>query len=153
MSSTTALPTSFITLIARATSTPTPNIQQTATSIPQAPPAQYPGAANNDGWSPAAIIGIVAAIVILLLLVPLIAILLRRYERNRLCETVKDSNSSRLGSSKSSVGEGQSLRSILVTRELQRTSLRLALGVDKPEPAHVHDRGWSRTEVKGGNGK
>ena len=44
------------------------------------------------------------------------------------------------------VDEGQSLRSILVTRELQRVSLKLS----KPAEAHVQGRGWSGAEVRGG---
>ena len=156
MSSTIVHPTSFVTSVVRATSTQTSAAQQTATTIPQAPTAAGTWAAdesNRDGWSPAAIIGIVAAVVLILISVPLVAILLRRYERKRLRETVNNSGSSGLGSSKSSVKEGQSLRSILVTRELQRTSLKLAEGVDKPEPAHLHEKGWNRTEVRGGDWK
>lgn len=62
---------------------------------------------------------------------------------------VKDAGSR--GSSRGSDGlqkleEGQSLRSILVTRELQRSSVRLA----RPEKAHVEGRGWSEAEVRGG---
>lgn len=62
---------------------------------------------------------------------------------------VKDSGSR--GSSRGSDGlshlqEGQSLRSILVTKELQRVSLRL----NQPEEAHVHGKGWSEAEVRGG---
>ncbi|CAO2655468.1 Nn.00g105320.m01.CDS01 [Neocucurbitaria sp. VM-36] len=155
MASSTAIhQTTFITSVTHAASTPTSSIKQTATSIPQAPPAAYAWSADsNDGWSPAAIIGIVAAVVFLLISVPLIAVILRRYERKRLRETVNKSSSSGLGSSKSSVREGESLRNILVTRELQRTSLKLAEGMDKPEPVHIHGRGWSRTEVHGGNWK
>lgn len=86
---------------------------------------------------------------VLLLCVPLIAICLRRYERKRCKEMVKDSGSR--GSSRGSDGldkleEGQSLRSILVTRELQRSSVRLA----RPEKAYVEGRGWSEAEVSGG---
>ncbi|KAF9700561.1 hypothetical protein EKO04_002021 [Ascochyta lentis] len=118
----------------------------TSTSVPTAPSAR---SFNADGWSPLAIIGIVAAIMVLLLCVPLIAICLRRYERKRCKEMVKDSGSR--GSSRGSDGlgqlqEGQSLKSILVTRELQRVSLKLS----KPEEAHVHGRGWSEAEVRGG---
>lgn len=62
---------------------------------------------------------------------------------------VKDSGSR--GSSRGSDGvgnlqEGQSLRSILVTKELQRVSIKLI----KPEEAYVHGRGWSEAEVRGG---
>lgn len=153
-------PTSFITSISRAASTSTlaaasssaPTTQQTTTPLPQAPTAAYTRS-SDDGWSPTAIIGIVAAVVLLLVAVPLIAIILRRYERKRLRETPKDSVSSGFGSSSNSVGEGQSLRSILVTRELQRTSVKLAEGVDRPEPAYMHGREWSRTEVRGGDWK
>jgi len=42
--------------------------------------------------------------------------------------------------------EGQSMRSILVTKELQRVSLKLS----KPVEAHVQGRGWSEVEVHGG---
>lgn len=44
--------------------------------------------------------------------------------------------------------EGQSLRSILVTRELQRSSVRLA----RPEMARVEGRGWSEAQIRGGVG-
>ncbi|KAH7377874.1 hypothetical protein BKA66DRAFT_571897 [Pyrenochaeta sp. MPI-SDFR-AT-0127] len=160
MSSSSLRPTSFVTSIVRTTSTSTPvatsspisTTNQSITSSPQAPTAAYTWD-SNDGWSPAAIIGIVAAAVLLLVAVPLVAVILRRYERKRLRETAKDSGSSSLGSSKSSIREGQSLRSILVTRELQRTSVKLAEGVDRPEQAHMSGRGWSRTEVRGGDWK
>lgn len=120
----------------------------TTTTVPAAPSAA-PHSSNSDGWSPLAIIGIIAAIMFLLLCVPLIAICLRRYERKRCKEMVKDTGSR--GSSRGSDGlshvqEGQSLRSILVTRELQRVSLKIS----KPEEAHVHGRGWSEAEVRGG---
>ncbi len=82
-------------------------------------------------------------------MVPLIALLVRKYERKRLKETVKHSAWSDAGSSKSSLKDG-SLRQIVVTKELQRTSMKLAEGVDKPEPVYAHGREWSRTEVKGG---
>ncbi|KZM26599.1 uncharacterized protein EKO05_0005525 [Ascochyta rabiei] len=118
----------------------------TSTSVPAAPPAR---SSNADGWSPLAIIGIVAAIMVLLLCVPLIAIYLRRYEKKRCKEMVKDSGSR--GSSRGSDGlsqlqESHSLRSILVTKELQRVSLKLS----KPEQAHMQGRGWSNAEVQGG---
>lgn len=62
---------------------------------------------------------------------------------------VKDSGSR--GSSRGTDGlshleEGQSLRSILVTKEVQRVSLKLS----KPEEAHLHGKGWSKSEVRGG---
>ena len=118
----------------------------TSTSLPAAPLAR---SSDSDGWSPLAIIGIVASIVVLLLCVPLIAICLRRYEGKRCKEMVKDSGSR--GSSRGSDGlghlqEGQSLRNIMVTRELQRVSLKLS----KLEEAHVHGRGWTEAEVQGG---
>lgn len=123
------------------------------TTVPQAPPVSTRYAASSaDGWSPSAIIGIVAAIVLLLLCVPLIAILLRRYERKRLRETPKESFSSH-ASLAESVREDQSLRSILVTRELQRSSFKLAEVVDRPASAHVQDRGWSQIKVQGGDWK
>jgi hypothetical protein len=118
--------------------------------IPQAPPAAASWGPSSDGWSPSAIIGIVAAIVIILVLVPLIAIILRRYERKRCVELLPDAGAG-LDSSKSSVREDQSLKSILVTKEVSRSSLRMAPpGLAKPEEAHTHGRGWSRTEVRGG---
>jgi hypothetical protein len=123
-----------------------------STSIPQAPPAAGSwGASPNEGWTPTAIIGIVAAIIVILVLVPLIAIILRRYERKRCLEMLPDTASGRPGSSKSSVREDQSLKSILVTREVLRSSLKVVPGLAKPEEAHTHGRGWSRTEVRGGN--
>jgi hypothetical protein len=125
-------------------------------SIPQAPPATSPHpSSTNSGWSPSAIIGIVAAIVLILIMVPLIAIILRRYERKRCLEMLpKDGPSPRLGSSSnSSVREDQSLKSILVTREVQRSSLRVAPEVKRPEEVYMKngEEGWSRTEVRGGN--
>jgi flagellar biosynthesis/type III secretory pathway M-ring protein FliF/YscJ len=122
------------------------------TSIPQAPPAAGSwGPPAAQGWSPSAIIGIVAAIVIILVLVPLIAIILRRYERKRCLEMLPDAAAGGLDSSKSSVREDQSLKSILVTKEVSRSSLRMAPGLSKPEEAHTHGRGWSQTEVRGGD--
>ncbi|KAF2825638.1 hypothetical protein CC86DRAFT_406910 [Ophiobolus disseminans] len=120
----------------------------TSTSLPQAPPAVSGswGASNIDGWSPSAIIGIVAAIVIILVFVPLIAVILRRYERKRCLEMLPDSASAGIGSSKNSVREDQSLKSILVTKEVLRSSLRVGEGLRKPEEAHTNGRGWSRTE-------
>jgi hypothetical protein len=84
-------------------------------------------------------------------MVPLIAVILRRYERKRCLEMLPDSASGGSRSSKSSVREDQSLKSILVTREVQRSSLRVSEGVRKPEEAHINERGWSRTEVRGGD--
>jgi hypothetical protein len=53
------------------------------------------------------------------------------------------------------VREDQSLKSILVTREVQRSSLRVAGrvedGVKRSEEAHMSESGWSRTEVRGGD--
>ncbi|KAH7067705.1 hypothetical protein BKA63DRAFT_522663 [Paraphoma chrysanthemicola] len=121
----------------------------TSTSTPQAPPAT--GRPSNDGFSPSAIIGVVAAIVILLILVPLVAVILRRYERKRCMEMLPDSASTRAGSSTSSVREDQSLKSILVTKEVQRSSLKVESGLKRPEEAYTHGRGWSRTEVRGGS--
>lgn len=119
-------------------------------SIPQAPSAAPSSTTSTkDGWSPLAIIGIVAAIVIILVLVPLIAIILRRYERKRCLEMLPDAASAELGSSKCSVREDQSLKSIMVTREVLRSSLRMSPTVTKPEEAHTHVRGWSQTEVRG----
>lgn len=65
---------------------------------------------------------------------------------------VKDAGSR--GSSRGTDGlsqleEGQSLKSILVTRELQRISLK----VSRPETAHVQGRGWSEVDVRGGEWK
>ncbi|KAJ4982835.1 hypothetical protein SVAN01_11683 [Stagonosporopsis vannaccii] len=120
----------------------------TSTIIPSAPSAA-PRSTNSDGFSPLAIIGIVAAIMGLICCVPLIAICLRRYERKRCKEMVKESGirgSSRGSDALSHLEEGQSLRSILVTKELQRISLKLS----KPAEAHVQGRGWSETDVRGG---
>ncbi|OAL46326.1 hypothetical protein IQ07DRAFT_146735 [Pyrenochaeta sp. DS3sAY3a] len=143
-STSTAITTAF------ASSTPITIIS----SIPQAPPAGSASRSNStDGWSPAAIIGIVTAVVFLLIMVPLIAVTLRHYERKRLQETVQNNGSGGLDSSKSSITEGQSLKSILVTREMQRSSVKLGEGVDRPEQAHIHERGWSRTEVRAGGWK
>jgi hypothetical protein len=124
----------------------------TSTALPQAPPALGVWrASTNDGWSPSAIIGIVAAVVIILVLVPLIAIILRRYERKRCLEMLPDASSGRLGSSKSSMRENQSLKSILVTKEVLRSSLRMTPALTKPDEAHTHGRVWSQTEVRGGD--
>lgn len=122
----------------------------TSTSVPQAPSAW--GGSPSDGFSPAAIIGIVAAIVILLVLIPLVAVLLRRYERKRCVEMLPDSASLRPGTSDSSVRE-HSLKSIMVTREVQRSSVKIEENLRIPEEAHTHARGWSRTEVRGGDWK
>jgi hypothetical protein len=131
----------------------------TITSIPEAPPASIPNPSiHSDGFSPGAIIGIVVAIVFLLLAVPLIAILLRRYDKKRVRETPRSPRSS--NASLRSIQEGHSLRSILVTKELSRSSLRMERsdsGVQTPENVYRGDRererGWSRTEVRGGEGR
>jgi hypothetical protein len=130
--------------------TPTPSFS------PEAPPAIIPNVSSrSDGFSPGAIIGIVIAIVGLLLAVPLIAILLRRYEKTRLRETPKSPGSSNI--SLRSIQEDHSLRSILVTKELLRSSMRMERvdsGVRRPEEVHGNERererGWSCTEVRGG---
>ncbi|KAI4652678.1 uncharacterized protein J4E79_008985 [Alternaria viburni] len=103
-----------------------PNPLPTHSLTPEAPPAIIPipnGSSRRDGFSPGAIIGIVIAIVCLLLLVPIIAILLRRYEKTRLRETPKLSPGSPGSSDISlrSVQENHSLKSILVTKELSRS--------------------------------
>ncbi|EDU48687.1 hypothetical protein A1F94_005644 [Pyrenophora tritici-repentis] len=130
--------------------------------IPEAPPATIPNAGSrSDGFSPAAIIGIVVAILFLLLLVPLIAILLRRYESTRLRETPKSSGSSlaslRSHSHSHSQEEQPNLGSILVTKELLRSSVRMERvdsGINRPDQIYGNGRdrtrGWSVTEVRGG---
>ena len=117
-------------------------------------PSVLPASDNSSAWTPLAIIGIVTSIIVLLLCIPLIAICMRRYERKRCKETFKATSGSR-GSSRGSDGasqmeEGQSLKSIMVTRELQRSSLK----VTKPEVAYTggQERGWSSVEVRGGDG-
>lgn len=128
-------------------------ISAITSTVPQAPPAgSIYTSSDSDKWSPSAIIGIVAAIVLLCLCVPLIAIILRRCQKKRLTETISSSASTK-ASSLRSIKEDQSLKSILVTRELQRSSLRVVEGVGAPEKALVQDRGWSRTEVRGGEWK
>ncbi|KAI4630091.1 hypothetical protein J4E80_001024 [Alternaria sp. BMP 0032] len=136
----------------------------TTTLTPEAPPAIIPipnGSSRRDGFSPGAIIGIVIAIVCLLLLVPIIAILLRRYEKTRLRETPKLSPGSSSDISLRSVQENHSLKSILVTKELSRSSMRMEMkrvdsgsGVRRPEDVYgqgrERERGWSCTEVRGG---
>ncbi|KAF2025365.1 hypothetical protein EK21DRAFT_116917 [Setomelanomma holmii] len=135
-----------ITLIVRST--------PTSTSVPQAPPAAGAIATTtDDGFGPAAIIGVVMAIVAILILVPLVAVILRRHERKRCMEMLPDSASTRMGSSKSSVREDQSLKSIMVTKEVQRSSLKVDSGLRRPEEAHTHERGWSRIEVRGGDSR
>ncbi|KAF1921644.1 hypothetical protein BDU57DRAFT_510564 [Ampelomyces quisqualis] len=114
-----------------------------------APPA--PTASSNDGWSPSAIIFIVAAIVIIVISVPLITIIIRRYKRKRCFEVVSEVNPNGLDSSQSSVRKDQSLKSILVTHELQRSSLRVSLSGKKPEEPDVDERAWSQTEIRGGD--
>ncbi|KAH8722472.1 hypothetical protein GQ44DRAFT_622639 [Phaeosphaeriaceae sp. PMI808] len=119
-------------------------------SLPEAPTAAgSSAAAPNDGFTPSAVIGIVTAVVGLLVLVPLIVVIIRRYERKRCHEMLPDSAS--LGSSKRSVEEHQSLKSILVTKEVQRSSVRVSAGVTKPPEAHTHEREWSQTSVRGGH--
>jgi H+/gluconate symporter-like permease len=144
MAPTTARQIRTIALLGRDTTASTP--------IPQAPPAANSDrAANTNGWTPSAIIGIVVAIVIVLILVPILAVIYRRYERKRCAEMLPDSASSKAGSSRSSVREGQSLKSILVTKEVLRSSLRVEGGLRRPEEAHMDERGWSQTEVQGGD--
>jgi hypothetical protein len=132
-------------------------------SIPDAPPAitSLPNAnSRSDGFSPGAIIGIVIAIVCLLLAVPVIAILLRRYEKTRLRETPKLGPGS-CDVSLRSIQENHSLKSILVTKELSRSSMRVervdsGAGVRRPEDCYGggngrgREREWSCTEVRGG---
>jgi hypothetical protein len=131
------------------------SIRDDYSSIPQAPPATPSNTSSSkDGWSPSAIIAIVAAVVLILAMVPLIAIILRRYEKKRCLEMLpKDGTSPRTGSSHSSTREDSSLKSILVTREVQRSSLKMAPGLKRPEEAHTHERGWSHTEVRGGDAR
>ncbi|KAF2851327.1 hypothetical protein T440DRAFT_467630, partial [Plenodomus tracheiphilus IPT5] len=75
---------SFLTVLPRSTTTP----------IPMAP-SSHSSTHIPSGISPTAIICIVAATILLLLSVPLIALLLRRYERKRLVEpTIKDTSTS-----------------------------------------------------------
>ena len=132
----------------------------TNTIVPEAPPATVPKAGSrSDGFSPGAIIGIVIAIVFLLLLVPLIAILLRRYEKTRLRETPKSSGSSNV-SLRSHSQEEPNLGRILVTKELLRSSVRMERvdsGINKPDQIYGNGRdrlrGWSITEVRGGDFK
>jgi hypothetical protein len=63
-----------------------------------------------------------------------------------------DSASGKQGSSKSSVREDQSLRSILVTREVMRLSLRVdGNALKKPEEVYMRENEWNRTEVRGGS--
>jgi hypothetical protein len=123
-------------------------------SIPQAPSATDSHAlSSNDGWSPSAIIGIVAAIILILAMVPLIAFILRRNEKKGCVEMVsKDCPSLRLESSHSSTMEESNLKNIMVTREVQRSSLRVASELKRPEQVYTHQRGWSHIEVRGGNG-
>ncbi|KAF1943718.1 hypothetical protein EJ02DRAFT_120470 [Clathrospora elynae] len=162
MAPTSIISASILTLIRRATPilAPTP----TSISIPQAPPAYSISGTRTDDFSPVAIIGIVAAILLLVISVPLIAILLRRYERKRLCETVKSPGSS--NASLASIREDHSLRSILVTKELSRSSVRMErieerneFGLKRPEKVYgsggerERERAWSKTEVCGGEWK
>jgi hypothetical protein len=134
---------------------PTPS----TSGIPEAPPAMVSNAVSrSDGFSPGAIIGIVIAIVCLILSVPLIAVLLRRYEKTRLRETPKIPGSS--SDSLRSIREDHSLQSILVTKELSRSSVRMERidsGIRRPDDVYgggkERERAWSCTEVHGGDGK
>ncbi|KAL5113561.1 hypothetical protein ACEQ8H_008570 [Pleosporales sp. CAS-2024a] len=104
-------------------------------TIPQAPSAvDSSSSARSHGWSRSAIIGIVAAVIVIVIMVPLMTVILRRYERKHSVEMLaQDGVSSRLGSSStSSVREDQSLKSIIVTREVQRSSLRMARELKRP---------------------
>ncbi|RMZ71390.1 hypothetical protein GMOD_00005943 [Pyrenophora seminiperda CCB06] len=143
-----------------------PAYTTTITAIPEAPPAAIPKAeSRSDGFSPGAIIGIVCAILFLLLLVPLIAILLRRYEKTQLRETPKSSGSSRASlrsHSHSHSLEAPHLGSILVTKELLRSSVRMervdSSMISRPEQVHGNggrerERGWTVTGVQGGGGE
>lgn len=129
------------------------------TAFPEAPPAAIPDAGTRvDGFSPGAIMGIVVAIIFLLLLVPLVAILLRRYESTRLRETPKSPQSS--SGSLHSTREEPDPGTILVTKELVRSSVRMERvdsAVKRPDDVYVNERergrGWSVTEVRGGDYK
>jgi hypothetical protein len=131
-----------------------------ASNIPEAPPAMAPNTVSrSDGFSPGAIIGIVIAIVCLILAVPLIAVLLRKYEKTRLRETPKLPGSSS-GDSLRSIEEGHSLKSIIVTKELSRSSVRMERvdsGIRRPDDVYAvgkeRERAWSVTEVHAGAGK
>ncbi|CBX96759.1 hypothetical protein IAQ61_005376 [Plenodomus lingam] len=126
--------------------------RSTQPTTPLAPSAQT-SSQPSSGFSPTAIISLVVAIILLLLCVPLIAVLLRRYERNRLVKTTPNGISisrdtfSNSGRSSATVNDGAreeqnlgiSLNSILVTKELeQRESVRL----EEPGQAYLKDRGW-----------
>ena len=132
----------------------------TDAAIPEAPPATIPKTGSgSDGFSPGAIVGIVLAVIFLLLLVPLIAMLLRRYEKTRLRETPKSSGSSH-ASLRSHSQEEQNLGCILVTKELLRSSVRMERvdsGINRPDEIYGNGRertrGWSVTEVRGGEPK
>lgn len=128
-------------------------------NVPEAPPAMAPNTVSrSDGFSPGAIIGIVIAIVCLILAVPLIAVLLRKYEKTRLRETPKLHGSS--SDSLRSICEGHSLKSIVVTKELSRSSVRMERvdsGIRRPDEVYAvgkeRERAWSVTEVHAGAGK
>ncbi|EOA87493.1 hypothetical protein ACJQWK_10115 [Exserohilum turcicum] len=134
---------------------PTPS----TSDIPQAPPADLANiSSHNDGFSPGAIIGIVIAIVCLLLVVPLIAVLLRRYEKSRLRETPRIPDNS--DASLRSIGENHSLQRILVTKELLRSSIRMERidsGLRRPDEVYgggrEREESWSHTDVQGGSWK
>ncbi|KAF2126408.1 hypothetical protein P153DRAFT_258855, partial [Dothidotthia symphoricarpi CBS 119687] len=112
--------------------------------IPEAPPASSPWHSNGQSWSPLAIIGIVAAVVFLLMCIPIIALLLRRFESRRCREMPKPTHG--FESKEGSVKDSESWKSILVTREMQRVSLKLT----KLEEVHLQGRGWTKAEVRGG---
>lgn len=130
-----------------------------ASNIPEAPPAMAPNSVSrSDGFSPGAIIGIVIAVVCLILAVPLIAVLLRKYEKTRLRETPKLPGSS--SDSLRSIGEGYSLKSIVVTKELSRSSVRMDRvdsSIKRPDEVYAagkeRERAWSVTEIHAGAGK
>ncbi|KAI8931849.1 hypothetical protein NX059_010755 [Plenodomus lindquistii] len=125
------------------------------TLLPRSSPPPFPIAPSirpstqpSSGFSPTAILCIVAAIVVILLCVPLIALTLRRYERKRLIETMPKE----IHSISDSVREEQSLKSILVTRELQRESVRVSVDADGgvEKPGRVYSGGWKGAELRGG---
>lgn len=146
MSSTHATPSLFVNVIIPSTATPT------IASVTRALPVANAYLSRSGGFTPSAIIGIVATIVVLLLCVPLVAILLRRYERQCLIETAKASGRSDT-SLNESVMEGSSLRSILVTRELRRSSYKVVDGVEKPDGVYMSKRGRDEFGVRGGGMK
>lgn len=89
---------------------------------------------------------------------PIIAVLLRKYEKTRLRETPKLPGSS--SDSLRSIEEGHSLKSIVVTKELSRSSVRMERvdsGIRRPDEVYAvgkeRERAWSVTEVHAGAGK